>query len=378
MLNRRLERERGIRLAIRVGIHTGLVVVGQIGGASRHEQLALGDTPNIASRIEGLAASDTVAISDATYRLVEGYFTCQALGVQRLKGVVQPMPVYRVVEASSTQSRLDVAMTRGLTPLVGRESEVTLLHERWEQVKESQGQIVLLSGEAGIGKSRLIQVLRDHLTGDAYTLLECRSSPYYQHTALYPITDLLQRTLEWQPDDTSDVRLMKLEQMLRPYPLGLEESVPLFATLLSLPLPEDRYPPLQWTPQRQRQKTLETIVSMLLELAEQQPVLFILEDLHWTDPTTLEWLTLLIEQIPTASLLTVLTCRPEFESPWGFRSHLAPIALSRLTRPQIETMVERLTDGKTLPAEVIQHLVEKTDGVPLYVEEHCTGQKTSY
>jgi len=368
-LNTRLEQDKGIQLAVRLGIHTGLVVVGEMGGAGRQEQLALGEVPNVASRIQGLAEPNTVAISAMTFQLVEGYFACQDLGQQTLRGVAEPMQAYRVLGESGAQSRLDIVTTRGLTPLVGREQEIGLLLERWNQVKDGQGQVVLLSGEAGIGKSRLVQVLKDHVAGEAHDRLECRSSPYYQHTALYPITDLLQRTLQWQQGETPDERLVKLEQMLRQYQLSLEEAVPLFATLLSLPLPEDRYPPLPWTPQRQRQKTLEVIMSMLLELAERQPVLFILEDLHWTDPTTLEWLTLLIEQVPTASLLTMLTCRPEFASPWGFRSHLAPIALNRFTRPQIETMVGRVTDGKTLPAEVIQHLVEKTDGVPLYVEE---------
>ena len=193
----------------------------------------------------------------------------------------------------------------------------------------------MLSGEAGIGKSRLVQGLKDHVAEEAHTRLECRSSPYFQNTALYSITDLLQRTLQWRPHDLPEERLEKLERTLQQYRLPLDESVLLFASLLSLPVPEERYPPLQLTPQRQRQKTLEALVSMLLELAERQPVLFILEDLHWTDPTTLAWLTLLIEQVPTVSLLTVLTCRPEFASPWGFRSHLASVALNRFTRPHI-------------------------------------------
>ena len=202
---------------------------------------------------------------------------------------------YQVLGDSGIQNRLDIASTRGLTPLVGRESESTLLFDRWEQVKDGQGQVVLLSGEAGIGKSRLVQALKDHIAEEAHIRLECRSLPYFTNSALYPIIDMVQRTFRFQTDDTPEQKLEKLKQNLSQFRLPLEETVPLFATLLSLPLPEDSYPSLSWTPQRQRQKTLETIVVMLLKQAEQQPVLFILEDLHWTDPTTLELLDLLPE-----------------------------------------------------------------------------------
>jgi class 3 adenylate cyclase/predicted ATPase len=369
VLNARLEQEKAIRLAVRIGIHTGLVVVGEIGKGASQEHLALGETPNIASRIEGIAGRDTIAISEATYRLVQGYFVCEALGEYTLRGVDEPQRVHRVVRTSGIQSRLDVAMTRGLTPLVGRESEVTLLLERWEEAKEGQGHVVLISGEAGIGKSRLLRVVKDRVAGESYTLWECRSSPYYANTALYPVTDLLQRLLQWQPNDSPQERLEKLERGLKPYRLPLAESVPLFAALLSLPLPEAQYPPLTLAPQLQRQKTLETMSTIVLEHAERRPVLFMLEDLHWTDPSTLEWLNLLIEQIPIASVLTALTCRPEFTPPWGLRTYLTPIALNRFTRQQIETMVTRVAGGKIVPTAVMRHLVDKTDGVPLYVEE---------
>lgn len=368
-LNTRLEQDKGIRLGVRIGVHTGLVVVSEIGKGASQEHLALGEAPNIASRIEGIAERDTVAISDTTYRLIQGYFVCETLGHYTLRGTDSPQQVYRVVRTSGMQSRLDVALTRGLTPLVGRESEVTLLLERWGQAKHGQGHIVLISGEAGIGKSRLLQVLKDQVTGDAHTLWECRSSPYYENTALYPLTDLLQRLLQWQSDDGPQERLEKLERVLQSCQLSLAESVPLFATLLSLPLPETPYPPLDLTPERQRQKTLQTMVAMVLEQAEYQPVLFILEDLHWTDPSTLEWLKVLIEQVPMAPVLTVLTCRPEFAPPWGLRAYFTFIALHRFTGLQIETMVTRVAGGKTVPTEVMQHLVEKSDGVPLYVEE---------
>jgi len=368
-LNHRLEREQRTRLAMRVGIHTGLVVVGEMGGEGRQEPLALGETPNVAARVQGLAEPDTVVISHATHELAQGYFEYETLGEHLLRGVAEPMVVHRVLHASGVQSRLDIASTRGLTPLVGRESEVALMLDRWGQVQDGRRQVVLLSGAAGIGKSRLVQVLKEHVATTPHTRLECRSSPYYQHTALYPITDLLQRTIGWRQIDTVEVKLRKLEEALGRYRFGLEETVPLFAALLSLPVPEDRYAPLNFTPQRQRQKTLETLVTMLVKASERQPVLFIIEDLHWTDATTLEMLELLFDQSATASILTLLTCRPEFEPTWSRRLQVTEVSLSRLSRRQVEQMAERVAHGKHLPGEIMRELIEKTDGVPLYLEE---------
>ncbi len=368
-LHARLHQDKGIQLALRIGIHTGLVVIGEMGGTGRQEQLALSEVPNVCSRIQGLAESNTVAISAATYRLVQGYFECQDLGVQTLRGVAEPIAVYRVLRESSAQTRLDIVSARGLTPLVGREQEVGLLVERWTQVKAGHGHVVLLTGDAGIGKSRLVQVLKDHVANEPHMRWECRSSEYSQNTALFLLTDLFQRLLRFQAEDTLDEKFSKLEQMLNQYRLPLEESVQLFAPLFSLPLPEDRYPPLNLSPQRQRQKTLETLVAILLELAERQPVLFILEDLHWTDPTTLEFLGLLVEQVPTAAIYTLLTCRPHFQPAWHHRSYLTEVTVHRLSPAQVEQIVNRMTAGRTLPPEVLQQILAKTDGVPLFVEE---------
>jgi len=368
-LKTRLQQAQGIQLAIRVGVHTGLVVVGAMGGGSRQEQLALGEVPNLTARLQGLAQPNTVAISEVSYRLVQGYFDCEALGAQTLRGVAEPIHVYRVLQESGARGRLDVVHARGLTPLVGREQEVGLLVERWEQVKAGQGHVVLLTGDAGIGKSRLVQILKEHVAQEPHTRWECRSSSYYQNTTLFPLTDLFQRLLRFQAEDTPDVKWEKLAQMLNQYRLPVEETVPLLAPLVSLSLSEERYPLLNLSPPRQRQKTLETIVAILLELAERQPVLFILEDLHWTDPTTLALLNLVIEQIPTASLLTLLTCRPTFQPSWHHRSYLTEMTVHRLSPTQVEQIVTRMTDGKTFPAEVLQQISTKTDGVPLFVEE---------
>ena len=367
-LNAGLVQDTGVRLTVRIGIHTGLVVVGEIGSGDRHEHLALGDTPNLAARRQGLAAPGTGVISAATARLVQGYFLCQDLGSHALKGMDTPVQVYQVLEESAAQSRLDVAGATGLTPLVGREVEVSLLRERWAQSQDGHGQVVLLSGEAGIGKSRLVHVLTERVVDTHTPRLTLRCSPYHTNSALYPVIEHLQRVLHWHREVSPEARLTALEQALQGVRLPLAEVVPLVATLLSLPMPE-RYPPLALSPQRQKQQTQEALVAWLLAEAAQQPVLAIWEDLHWADPSTLELLGLLLDQAPTARLLLVLTARPEFRPPWSPRSYVTPLSLTRLTRHQSEEMVLRVTGGKSLPAAVVQQIVAKTDGIPLFVEE---------
>jgi class 3 adenylate cyclase len=363
----RLEQQHGVRLAIRIGIHTGPVVVGEMGAGGRREQLALGETPNIAARLESLAAPNTVVISAAVHHLVQGYFVCDDLGAPALKGVDTPFQVYRVVKESGTQSRLGVPSPRGLTPLIARAAEVLLLLDRWTQVKDGRGQVVLLSGEAGIGKSRLVQVLKEHLASEPHILLECRCSPYSTNSPLYPVIDLWQRVLRFETAEAPADKLHRLEHMLAQYRLPLAETMPLFAALLSLP--DDRYPALALTPHQQRQKTLEALLALLMAYAAQEPLLLIVEDLHCVDPSTLEFLSLLVDQGPTARILTLCTFRPPFTPPWSLRAHIAQLTLTRLPRPQVERMVTAVARGKALPAEVVQQLVTKSDGVPLFVEE---------
>jgi TOMM system kinase/cyclase fusion protein len=368
VLNARLAQHKGVQLAVRIGIHTGLVVVGEIGSGSRQEQLALGETPNVAARLQGLAAPNTVVISPATFRLVRGYFICQDLGAHPLKGLAVPLQVYRVLGESAAQSRLDTAGATGLTPLVGRDSEVALLLERWTQSQDGTGQVVLLRGEAGIGKSRLVEVLRERVRGEGATRIVFRCFPYHQNSALYPVIDHLQRFLQWQRDEAPEAKFDSLERVLQTYRLPLEDVVPLFAALLSVPVPE-RYPPLNLTPQRQRQKTHEALVVWLLEEAERQPVLAVWEDLHWADPSTLDVLSLLLDQVSTAPMLTLLTCRPEFHPSWATHASVTQVTLNRLGRTQVEAMLPSLTGEKTLPTEVVEQVIAKTDGVPLFVEE---------
>jgi class 3 adenylate cyclase len=369
-LNTRLTQERGVQLAVRLGSHTGLVVVGEVGGGTRQEQLALGETPNLAARLQGLAAPNTLVISAATFHLLGGFFACQPLGTPLLKGFAQPLAVYRVLYESMARSRLEAVGSTGLTPLVGREQEIGLLLERWAQVKQGVGQVVLLSGEAGIGKSRLVQVLKEQVAAEPQAwLTPYQCSPYYQHSALYPIIDRLERVvLRFEREESPEQKLRKLEGFLVQYGLPLAEVVPLFAALLSLPLGAD-YAPLTVSPERQKQQTLQALLTILLRIAVQQPVLFVMEDLHWVDPTTLEWLSLLVDQGPTARLLTLLTFRPDFSPPWTGRSHLTLVTLPRLPRRQAVEMTGRVAHGKALPPEVVAQVVAKTDGVPLFVEE---------
>src|SRR4029450_13552158 len=262
-----------------------------------------------------------------------------------LKGLAGPLQAYRVLGESAAQSRLDTVGATGLTPLVGRDSEVALLLERWTQSQDGTGQVVLLRGEAGIGKSRLVEVLRERVGSGGRTPLGFRCSPYYQHSALYPVIDHLQRFLQWQRDEAPEAKFDTLERVLRTYRLPLEDVLPLFTALLSVPLPE-RYPPLNMTPQRQRQKTHEALVAWLLEEAERQSVLAVWEDLHWADPSTLHVLSLMLDQVPTARMLTLLTCRPEFRPPWATHVPVTQVTLNRLGRAQVEAMLPSLMGDK--------------------------------
>ncbi|MGE4095848.1 MAG: adenylate/guanylate cyclase domain-containing protein [Candidatus Binatia bacterium] len=355
-------------LQVRIGVHTGVVVIGEIGSSETREILAMGETPNIAARVQGMTEPDTVVMSAATQRLVHGLFECQDLGPQTLKGISTPLALYRIIGESAAQSRFDVAVGAGLTPLVGREEELGLLQRRWTHVKDGVGHVVLLSGEPGIGKSRLVQELKEQVSAEGAIRIEFRCSPYHQNSALYPIIEHLHRLLQFDREDSPAAKLEKLHHTLSHYRFPHAETVPLLATLLSLPHPEG-YPIITVSPQKQKQQTHAAIVAWLIEEAEQKTVYTTWEDVHWADPSSLEVLNLVVDQAPTARLYVLVTFRPEFSPPWGNRSHISQITLSRLAHAQTGDMVKRATGGKPLPAEVVQQIVAKTDGVPLFVEE---------
>ncbi len=355
-------------LQLRIGIHSGVTVVGEIGTGERRELVALGDTPNVASRLQGIAPANSVVISPYTHRITEGFFEYHDLGPHQLKGIVHPVRVYQVVQESRARNRFEVATAAGLTPLVGRKEELGLLLERWEQVKEGQGGVILLSGEAGVGKSRLLKELKEHLTTEAPLWLELYCSPYHRNSALHPIIDFLQRRLRFDREDAPQEKLSKLETALHGFGFSLPEIVPLFASLLSLPLPA-QYASLTLTPQRQKQKLQETLLAFLLALTEKQPVLLVAEDLHWADPSTLELLSFFVDRGPVTRSLILLTFRPELHLTWETRSYVTSLTLGRLSRTQVAEMVVGVTKGKALPAEVMHQVVTKTDGIPLFVEE---------
>ena len=371
-LNERLQsilahtRERRIRT--RIGIHTGLVVAGEMGAGARREEMAIvGDTPNIAARLEAIAEPDAVVISDATLRLVPGMFVTKDLGTPTLKGIAGPIRAHAVLEATRVRSRLDVDPSK-LTPLVGRDEEVSLLLGRWEQVQEGEGQTVLISGEAGVGKSRLIQAFRERLDEMPHGWLEHGCSPYTQGTAFYPVVELLEQRLGFQNGDDPEVKLTHLEDGVQAVGLSAPDVVPLLAPLLSLPLP-DRYAPLQFSPALQRKKTIEALVAWILGLAKPQPLVMLVEDLQWCDSSTVELLGWLLEQSPTAKALTLLSFRPDFEPRWPTRSYLTPLAVKRLSRRQATELIGGITRGMPLPDEVVERVVARADRVPLFMEE---------
>jgi predicted ATPase len=273
-----------------------------------------------------------------------------------------------VLRESEAHGRFEAEVRKGLTPLVGREEELGLLQQRWAQAKAGAGQVVLLGGEPGIGKSRLVQVLKEQVAAEGAARIEFRCSPYHQNSAFSPIIDHLQRLLQWTRDETPQAKLAKLQHTLSAYRFPQADTLPLFASLLSLPQPDD-CPPLTLSPQKQKQRTQEALVAWIVEEAEKGAVYCAWEDLHWADPSTLEVLVLFLAQVPTARLFTILTFRPEFTPPWSPRSYLTSLTLSRLGRSQVEAMIEQVAAGKPLPAEVVHHIRVKTDGVPLFVEE---------
>jgi serine/threonine protein kinase/predicted ATPase len=372
-LNERLRRKHKIVCMPTIGIHTGMVVAGDQPDGGAHDLLSVvGEARNVVMRLDQVVRPNAVVISQATLRLVRGYFACESLGAHTVKGISRPLEFHRVLGETEAQSRLDVSDVHDMTPLVGRDREVGLLQDRWEQAVEGMGQVVLVIGEAGLGKSRLIHVLKEHVgkeaTGSTRPVIEWRCSPYFQNSCLFPIIDFFQRQLGYHDDDAAEVKLDALAAHLRQCGLEDADSVALFAALLSIPT-ADRLPPLTLSPARQKEKTLEALLQWLRAYSQRQPILFVVEDLHWVDPSTLELLTLHVQQGLSDRILTLLTFRPEFETPWKSLAHQTVMALNRLTKRQVMEFMQRQTKVQNLPASVVEQVVARTDGVPLFVEE---------
>jgi class 3 adenylate cyclase/predicted ATPase len=356
-------------LQARVGIATGLVVVGDlIGSGSAQEQAIVGETPNLAARLQGIAEPNTVIIAEATRRLLGNLFELKDLGARDLKGIAEPMRAWMTVRASTVESRFEALHASGLTALVGREEETELLLRRWSRAKRGEGQMVLLSGEAGIGKSRLTAALVESLAPEPHTRLRYFCSPQHADSAFYPIISQMTRAAGLTHDHGAKAKLDKLDALLAQSSTSVEDAA-LFAEMLSLPN-DGRYPSLDaLTAGQRRQGTLEALTSQMATLARKNPVLMIFEDAHWADPTSLEVFSRCVDQIATLRVLLIVTFRLEFEPPWIGRPHVTALTLNRLAQREVSTIIDRVVGNKLLPANVRQDIIERSDGIPLFIEE---------
>ena len=355
-------------LQTRVGIATGLVVVGDlIGSGASREQAIVGETPNLAARLQGIAEPNTVVIAESTRKLVGNLFELEDLGAQDCKGIVGPVRAWAALRPSSIESRFEALHASGLTELVGREEELDLLLRRWSKAKTGEGQVVLLSGEPGIGKSRLTAALLERLASEPHTRLRYFCSPQHTDSALFPIISQMERAAGFAHDDTAQGKLDKLDALLA-QSLTPHQDAALLAEMLSLSN-DGRYPALDLAPQQRRQKTLEALTAQLETLSRFNPVLMIFEDVHWIDPTSLEALGRTVELIRTLGGLLIVTYRPEFEPPWIGQPHVAALTINRLGEREIAALIDGVTGNKPLPAHVRRDIVERTDGIPLFVEE---------
>jgi predicted ATPase/class 3 adenylate cyclase len=358
----------GTNLGMRIGVASGVVVVGEVLVASSSlGHIAIGETPNLAERLRDVAETDGVTIDDATRRLVGTFFDCRDLGRLALLGFPLPVHGWQVLGMGGVQSRFDALRPMRL-PVIGRDEEIDLLLRRWQQAKLNHGSVVLISGEPGIGKSRIAQALQDRLEPEAHTHLCFFCSPHHQHSALYPTINQLSLAAGLRREDTAEQRLAKLEALLAPVTNTLDEVLPLLADLLSIPTGERPALP-GLTPKKRRERTLQALLEQTETLAAQRPVLIVFEDLHWSDPTTLELLDLYIGTIATRRILMVLTYRPDFAPPWIGQSHVSLLSLNRLARAQCVVMVSKVAGGKALPRDIAEQIINRTDGIPLFVEE---------
>ena len=355
-------------LETRVGIATGMVVVGDlIGAGASQEQAIVGETPNLAARLQGVAEPNMVVIAEGTRKLLGNLFELEDLGVKDLKGIAGPVSAFAAVRASSAEGRFEAMHGSGLTDLVGREEELELLLRRWSKAKTGEGQVVLLSGEAGIGKSRLTAALLERLATEPHTRLRYFCSPQRTDSAFFPIISQMERAAGFAHEDTVQAKLDKLDVLMAQSQTP-PQDITLFAEMLSLPN-DGRYPTLELTPQQRRQRTLEALRGPVETFARKNPVLMIFEDAHWADPTSLEVFSGAVDRTAARRVLLIITFRPEFAPPWAGLPQVTALTLNRLARREVGAMIDRVAGNKHLSADLRQDIIERTDGIPLFVEE---------
>jgi len=353
---------------VRVGIATGVVVVGHLIPSGESEERGMvGETPNLAARLQSIAEPNMVVIAESTRRLLGSFFQLDDLGMRSVKGIAGPVRAWAVLQASSVASRFEALHPTGLTALVGREEEFELLRRRWFKATDGEGQVVLLSGEAGIGKSRLTTAFVKLLAGEPHIRLRYSCSPQHTDSALYPIIGQIERAAGLEREDTSQAKLDKLDALLKQTSTSAQDAA-LFAEMLSLPN-DGRYPAVELTPHQRRQRTLEALALQVEALARSCPVLMVFEDAHWSDPTSLELFGRAVDRIRTLSVLLIVTFRPEFEPGWIGQPHVTALSLNRLAPREVSAIIHHIVGNKRLPADIRQDIIERTDGIPLFVEE---------
>ena len=355
-------------LQTRVGIATGLVVVGDlVGSGDAQERGIVGETPNLAARLQGLAEPNSVVIAESTRKLLGNLFDLEDLGARDLKGIGGPVRAWTALPASRVEIRFEALHASGLTELVGRQEELELLLRRWSRAKTGEGQVVLLSGEAGIGKSRLTAALLEAIASEQHTRLRYFCSPQHIDSALYPVIGHMERAAALVHSDSAQVKLDKLDVLLARTSTSKQDAA-LFAEMLSLPN-DGRYPAIDLIPEQRRKRTLEALVSQVETLTRRSPVLMILEDAHWADPTSLEVFGRIVDRVRSIRVLLMVTFRPEFQAPWIGRPYVTALTINRLAERDIDAMIDRVVGNKLLPAHIRQDIIDRTDGIPLFVEE---------